>query len=96
MRNELIAVEVAYATPSEQQIIAIEIKAGATVEQVIAQSKLLGTFLEINLSTNKVGIFGQVVELNQVLQRGDRVEIYRPLQVDPRLARRERVLQTTK
>ncbi|MEE9346272.1 MAG: RnfH family protein [Methylococcales bacterium] len=94
--NELIAVEVAYATPSEQQIIALEIKAGATVEQVIVKSNLSGTFPEIDLSINKVGIFGQVVELSQVLQHGDRVEIYRPLQVDPRLARRERVRQFTK
>ncbi|MEE9413275.1 MAG: RnfH family protein [Methylococcales bacterium] len=96
MVYEFITVEVAYATPRQQLIIALEIKDGATVQQVIDQSNLLGTFPEIDLSINKVGIFGHVVNLNQVLQHRDRVEIYRPLQVDPRLARRKRVLQSTK
>lgn len=96
MVHEFIAVEVAYATPRQQLIIALEIKDGATVEQVIDQSNLLGTFPEIDLSMNKVGIFGHVVNLNQVIQHRDRVEIYRPLQIDPRLARRNRVLQSTK
>ncbi len=91
METESITVEVAYATASQQPIITVEMNAGATVEQAIAQTNLMVLFPEIDLSINKVGIFGHVVNLSKVLQGGDRVEIYRPLQVDPRLARRERV-----
>ena len=96
VHERILQIEVAYATPKEQRIITLEIKAGTTVEEVIIQSNLLEVFPEINLSLNKVGIFGQAVKLSQVLQNGDRVEIYRPLQIDPRLARRERVLHSKK
>lgn len=91
MEQQIIQIEIAYATAKQQQIIALEVNAGTTVGQAIAQTSLLGTFPEIELSINKVGIFGQVVNLNTRLQSGDRVEIYRPLVIDPRLARQERV-----
>jgi putative ubiquitin-RnfH superfamily antitoxin RatB of RatAB toxin-antitoxin module len=93
---ESITVEVAYATISQQPVFTLEMFAGSTVEQAIIQTRLLETFPEIDLSINKVGIFGHIVNLSKVLQSGDRVEIYRPLQVDPRLARRERVRQSIK
>jgi putative ubiquitin-RnfH superfamily antitoxin RatB of RatAB toxin-antitoxin module len=93
---ESITVEVAYATISQQPVFTLEMFVGSTVEQAIIQTRLLETFPEIDLSINKVGIFGHIVNLSKVLQSGDRVEIYRPLQVDPRLARRERVRQSIK
>ncbi len=96
MAIESITVEVVYATTSQQPIFTLEMNAGSTVEQAIIQTRLLETFPEIDLSINKVGIFGHIVNLSKVLQSGDRVEIYRPLQVDPRLARRERVRQSIK
>ena len=91
MEQQIIQIEVAYATPKKQQIIVLEVKVGTTVGQAIAQTNLLETFPEIELSINKVGIFGQVANLNTKLQSGDRVEIYRPLVIDPRIARQERV-----
>ncbi len=91
MEQQIIQIEIAYATAKQQQIIALEVNAGTTAGQAIAQTSLPGTFPEIELSINKVGIFGQVVNLNTRLQSGDRVEIYRPLVIDPRLARQERV-----
>jgi putative ubiquitin-RnfH superfamily antitoxin RatB of RatAB toxin-antitoxin module len=87
---ELITVEVAYATPEQQQIIALDVPANTTVETAIRLSGLLTSFPEINLSATAVGIFGKVSELNQVLKTGDRVEIYRPLLHDPKEARRQR------
>lgn len=93
---ESITVEVVYATARRQQIFTLELNAGATVDQAISQTRLMEIFPEIDLSINKVGIFGHIVNLSKVLQNGDRVEIYRPLQIDPRLARRERVRQSIK
>jgi putative ubiquitin-RnfH superfamily antitoxin RatB of RatAB toxin-antitoxin module len=83
-------IEVAYATPEQQMLIALNLPEGSTVEAAINASGLLARFPEISLSTNAVGIFGKVCELNQVLKAGDRVEIYRPLVHDPKEARRQR------
>jgi len=87
---ELIAVEVAYAMPEQQLIVALNMGKGATVATAIVASGLLARFPEINLSATAVGIFGKVCELNQSLKTGDRVEIYRPLIHDPKEARRQR------
>ncbi len=85
-----IPVEVAYALPQEQAIVAIEVPAGATIEQAIKASGLLERFPEIDLSTAKVGIFSRLATLATVLRARDRVEIYRPLIADPKEARKRR------
>ena len=90
MDNKLIAIEVAYANPEQQVIIALEMPQGATVEQAIKASGLLSQFPEIDQATLKVGIFGSVCKLEQLLAKADRVEIYRPLIHDPKEARRQR------
>jgi putative ubiquitin-RnfH superfamily antitoxin RatB of RatAB toxin-antitoxin module len=91
MADEVIGVEVAYATPERQVIIAVSLPAGGTAEQAIAASGILRQFAEIDLPTQKIGIFGSVCKLEQALTDGDRVEIYRPLQQNPMDARRGRV-----
>jgi hypothetical protein len=83
-------IEVAYATPEQQVIIALNVDEGTTVETAILASGLLTRFTDIRLSTNAVGVFGKVCELNQVLKTGDRVCCYRPLHNDPKEARRQR------
>lgn len=93
---ELIQVEVAYARPDKQMLIALTIGAGATVEEAIHCSGVLQNFPEINLDVNKVGVFGKLGKLNAPLRAGDRVEIYRPLPVDPKEMRRQRVIQSKK
>ncbi|MCX7105995.1 MAG: RnfH family protein [Methylococcales bacterium] len=85
-----MTVEVAYANPEQQVIIALEMPQGATVEQAIKTSGLLSRFPEIDQTTLKVGIFGSVCKLEQLLTQADRVEIYRPLIHDPKEARRQR------
>jgi len=85
---ELINIEVAYATPEQQVIVALELPDNSTVETAINASGLLTRFPEIELSA--VGIFGKACELHQLLKTGDRVEIYRPLHNDPKEARRQR------
>jgi putative ubiquitin-RnfH superfamily antitoxin RatB of RatAB toxin-antitoxin module len=90
MDETLIDVEVAYATPEQQVIVALKMPEGATVEQAIHASGLLNRFPEIDGADLKVGIFGSVCKLDQPLRQADRVEIYRPLIHDPKEARRQR------
>ena len=91
--GELIQVEVAYAWPDKQLLIAVAIEAGATAQDAIHRSGVLTHFPEINLDINKVGIFGKLGKLDTPLRAGDRVEIYRPLLADPKEMRRQRAVQ---
>ncbi|HVV69911.1 MAG TPA: RnfH family protein [Gammaproteobacteria bacterium] len=83
----MIAVEVAYGLKNQQLIIPLVVPIGCTVEETILQSGILQHFPDIDLLLNKVGIFGQLVALSQPLKAGDRVEVYRPLKMDPKQAR---------
>ena len=91
MASDEIEVEVVYALPAEQAVMRLRLAAGATVLQAIQQSGLLVRYPQITLATARVGIFGKIVALDAPLSAGDRVEIYRPLTVDPKEARRRRV-----
>lgn len=80
-------VEVAYAKPDQQVIFQVDCPVGTHVEQAIKLSGVLTQFPEIDLSHAKVGIFSKKASLDTTLRQGDRVEIYRPLQIDPKQAR---------
>lgn len=90
LEPEMIQVEVAYARPERQVILPVMLPAGSTIEQAIEQSGVLSEFPEIDLSQNKVGIFGKLSKKTAELKAGDRVEIYRPLLADPKEVRRKR------
>jgi len=83
-------VEVAYAKPEQQVIIPIKVEPNCRVLQAIQHSGILQQFPEIDLNEQPVGIFSKKVSLTHVLRKGDRIEIYRPLQLDPKEARRLR------
>lgn len=85
-----IKVEVSYALPKEQVIIPIDVPANATIEQAIHMSGVLTRYPQIDLATNKVGVFGKLSKLDAPLRPGDRVEIYRHLIADPKEVRRQR------
>lgn len=89
-------VEVAYATPARQEVIEASVRPGATVEQVIRASGMLARFPEIDLTRQRVGIFGEIARLEDAVHNGDRVEIYRPLLADPKEARRKRATRRGK
>lgn len=93
MTEEKIEVEVAYARPERQLILRVRGLVGMTVAQAIARSGVVEQFPEIDLASAKVGIFSKVAKMDQVLQAGDRVEIYRPLIADPKEARKKRAAQ---
>jgi len=63
---------------------------GATVAKALEQSGLQKLFPELDWRLAGVGIWGRKATMDQVLRANDRVEIYRPLRVDPKVARRER------
>ena len=94
MVTETIHVEVAYATLERQAIIEVDLPESSTVEQAIQTSGILQQFPTIDLSQQKVGIFGLVCKLDKTLQDGERIEIYRPLQQNPMDARRKRLDST--
>ncbi len=83
-------VEVAYATPSRQEVIEVTVPPGATVEQAIRASGILERFPDIDLARQRVGVFGEGRQLQDPVRDRDRVEIYRPLIADPKQARRAR------
>ncbi|MEX0386132.1 RnfH family protein [Spiribacter onubensis] len=87
---DAIPVEVVYASADDQRLIALDVSRGTTVEQAIHASGILAIFPEIDLAQQEVGIFSQPVTRDHRLAAGDRVEIYRPLQVDPKAQRRAR------
>ncbi|PTQ76289.1 hypothetical protein C8R26_1193 [Nitrosomonas oligotropha] len=83
-------VEVAYALPQVQFLKKLDVSPGCTVEHAIWCSGVLDEFPEIDLTKNKLGIFGKLTQLQAVLEPHDRIEIYRPLIIDPKEARRLR------
>ncbi|WP_369792555.1 RnfH family protein [Mangrovibacter sp. MFB070] len=89
-----ITVEVVYALPEKQYLRKVTLTEGATLQQAIEASGLLVLRTDINLEKNKVGIYSRPAKLNDTVQDGDRVEIYRPLTADPKALRRMRAEQS--
>ena len=84
-------VGIAYVTSVHKVWLRMEVPDGSTAREAIERSGVLEQFPEIDLSTQKVGVFGRVVKLDATLEEGDRVEIYRPITADPDLAERRDV-----
>ena len=79
-------------SPAPRQVRewALVLPAGSTVVQALDSSGLLTACPELASSRLDVGVWGRPATLGQALCDQDRVEIYRPLRVDPKVARRER------
>jgi putative ubiquitin-RnfH superfamily antitoxin RatB of RatAB toxin-antitoxin module len=87
---KMLAIEVAYATPAKQTIIKLTVESGSTLETAIERSGILEVYPEIDLQLQKVGVFSKIKVLSYKVHEGDRIEIYRPLVIDPKEARRNR------
>lgn len=87
-----IKVEVAYATPEKQRIIEVEVPRGASATEAVRLSGIEREFPDQDMAGAPLGIFGRKLAKpdEQPLEPGDRVEIYRPLLIDPKQARRNR------
>ena len=88
--RETAMLEVIYALPQSSTSILVSLTQGMTVADAIAASDIASIHPEIDTASCLTGIFGRRVALTATLQAGDRVEIYRPLQADPKQARRLR------
>ena len=89
-----LQVEVVFADANSQRLKTVGLPAGATVENAIAASGLQSEFPDYDFRDLPVGIWGKVVQPQRKVRAGDRVEIYRGLEVDPMEARRIRASAT--
>jgi len=85
---ERIRVSVVYADPQRQLVREIEIASDATVGEAVRLSGILDEL--VGFEPAALGIFGDKVARDAHLRDGDRVELYRPLKIDPKEARRKR------
>ncbi len=90
-----IRVEVAFALPDRQEVVALEVPADTTARQAVHRAGLPARFPEVPAGTfasADLGLFGKLLRdpEAQRLRDGDRVEIYRPLLIDPKAARARR------
>lgn len=92
MTAAMVTGEVAYATPQRQEILRVSVPEGTSIFEAVQRSGICEQFPEIDLEKQSLGIFGKVVKAprEQALREGQRVEIYRPLTIDPKQARLNR------
>ena len=88
---DIIDIEVAYATPEKQHIIALQVPVGTTIAEAIERSGIREEFPDMEVGD--VGVFSKRRKLEDVVEAGERIEIYRPLIADPKTARRKKVAQ---
>ena len=90
MLEKRLRVEVVYALPAEQVLVTLDVPPGTTVADAIELSGLARRFPGMEDAAGRAGVFGRRVAPDTKLADGDRVEIYRPLHLDPRERRRLR------
>ena len=84
-------VGIVYAEPDKQLWLNIDINEGATVEEAINQSGILNKFPHLDITKQKIGIYGRFTKLQNKVAEGDRIEIYREITADPEtVPRRDR------
>lgn len=88
--SDVIDIEVAYAEPDCQVIVPLTVARGTSAREAVRRSGLLERFPAIGRHEESLGVFGNPVAPCTPLAHGDRVEIYRPLEVNPKEARRSR------
>ena len=91
--SDRIPVAVAWCLPEKQVVIRLEVPADSTVAEVIEQSGIRARCGDAEIDPTRVGVFGRLASPDQKVRAGDRIEIYRPLRIDPKDARRLRARQ---
>jgi putative ubiquitin-RnfH superfamily antitoxin RatB of RatAB toxin-antitoxin module len=86
----MIRVEVVYALPEKQFLVELEVNDTTSAIEAIRRSGLFKLFPELEQQDLEIGIYSKTVTPDAGLKDGDRVEIYRPLTIDPKEARRLR------
>ena len=91
--SEKIVVEVVYAYPERYFLKKLTLENPITIQNAIVQSGVLEKYTEIDLRQNKVGIFSRTTKLTDMVENGDRIEIYRPLIAEPKEIRRKKATE---
>ena len=88
----MVEIEVVYAAVDRQVLLAVTVPTGTSLRAAVQASGIAVRFPELDLAGCPLGIFGKVITDAEVraVQRGDRIEIYRPLLADPKEVRRLR------
>lgn len=96
--SDQIEIEVVYGLAHKQKLVSLLVDVGTTVRQGAELSGLDKDFAELNIAESKLGIFGKAVRSpeTELLKEGDRIEIYRPLLIDPKAARANRAAKASK
>lgn len=89
MARTEIAVSVVYCAPGVEDVTLLALAAGSCVADAIAASGVVARHAELAARLD-VGVWGRSVAPDTALADGDRVELYRPLTIDPKEARRQR------
>ncbi|WAK01304.1 RnfH family protein [Methylobacter sp. YRD-M1] len=84
-------VGVCYAQADRQLWMRLEVPDNSTVEKTIHLSGVLARYPDIDLTRQKVGIFGKIAKLDALVKEGDRVEIYRQITADPAQVKRRKI-----
>jgi putative ubiquitin-RnfH superfamily antitoxin RatB of RatAB toxin-antitoxin module len=88
-----LQIEIAYAEPQRAIVKALSLPSGSRVADALRLAALDPEFTGVDLANSALGIFGRPTRADHALQQGDRIEIYRPLAADPKVARRARAKQ---
>jgi len=94
MSDLTLSVEVAYARSDKQWLIPLSVPVGTTAIEAVQRCGVLTQCPEIDLNTQKIGLFERLCSHDTLLRDGDRVVIYRDLTADPKVVRRERAALT--
>jgi putative ubiquitin-RnfH superfamily antitoxin RatB of RatAB toxin-antitoxin module len=87
---DLLHIDVVFAGADELLRKSVRLEAGATVGDAVRASGIADDLSATGIDCSHVGVFGRTVDQATPLRDGDRVEIYRPLKIDPKEARRRR------
>lgn len=87
-----IRVEVAYALPERQEIVTVDVPAGTSMLDAVKASSICERFPGLDPDNTDMGVFGKAIKQpsHHQVQEGDRIELYRPLMIDPKQARLNR------
>lgn len=93
---EAVRIAVVYALPERQVIVDLEVPEGTSVADAVARTDLARRFPEIASRPLACAVYGKAVPLTSVVRAGDRIEILRPLLIDPKEGRRQAAARAKK
>ena len=87
----MLLVELVYALADEQHVLQLQLSDGASIADALEVARKDPLFARFPLQDLTTGVWGEVRQVSYVLSSGDRLELYRPLKIDPMQARRNRI-----